>query len=171
MSGFVRHRLLRLGDDGERPRLALRRLDQHQVIGKLDEHAVMRLSGEEPHALADRRQPRRSAAAGAAGFIDVRRRRDVAERSIDRLLARLDLVGREVVDLAGDLRGQLHAVDVLVVGERRRHHHVTEIRVIGPARDRQRQARRIDRHRPRAIAEREIRLAHVADRADVGDAW
>src|SRR5438477_3698273 len=38
------------GDDGKRPNVVLRRLDQCKVIAELDNHAVMRLSSEVPDA-------------------------------------------------------------------------------------------------------------------------
>ena len=47
---LVRPQLPRLRDHRQRPRVVLRRFDEHQVIGELDEHAVMRLAGEQPDA-------------------------------------------------------------------------------------------------------------------------
>ena len=39
--GLVRPQLARLGDDGERPRIVLRSLDEHEVLIELDEHAMV----------------------------------------------------------------------------------------------------------------------------------
>ena len=69
VSGLPGHGLPGLGDHRQRAGFALRRVDQHQVIGEFDEDAVMRLAGEEPHALADRRQVTFGAAAGGAGAL------------------------------------------------------------------------------------------------------
>src|SRR5436190_21000521 len=45
---FVGTQLSRFCDDGKRPNVVLRRLDQREMIAELDNHAVMRLSGEVP---------------------------------------------------------------------------------------------------------------------------
>src|SRR5215472_13241033 len=60
---LVGHQLSRFCDDGERPNVVLRRLDQREVIAELNNHAVMRLSGEVPDAF------------GHFLYRDIRRRR------------------------------------------------------------------------------------------------
>ena len=49
---LVRPELARFREDGERPRVVLRRLDEYQMILELDDDAVMTLSGEQPDAHA-----------------------------------------------------------------------------------------------------------------------
>ena len=48
---LVRSKLAGLGNDRQRARLVLRCLDQREMVGELDKHAVMRLPGEPPDAL------------------------------------------------------------------------------------------------------------------------
>ena len=50
---LVRLDLSRLGDDGQRSSVVLRRLDQRHVVRELDEHAVMAPAGEPPDARRD----------------------------------------------------------------------------------------------------------------------
>src|SRR5687767_15668218 len=47
---LVGSKLARLRDDGEGTRIVLWRLDQHQILVELDEHAVMRAASEIPDA-------------------------------------------------------------------------------------------------------------------------
>src|SRR5881409_3604712 len=47
---LVGPQLSRFCDDGKSPNVVLRRLDQGEVVAELDNHAVMRLSGEVPDA-------------------------------------------------------------------------------------------------------------------------
>ena len=48
---LVRPQFARLGDDRQRPSLVLRRFDEHQVIAEFNQHAVVRLTRQEPDAL------------------------------------------------------------------------------------------------------------------------
>jgi hypothetical protein len=120
MAGWVE----KLSPDGKR-------LKPREVVGEFDKNAVMRLTGEEPHALADllrgdiRRRGRRRL--GRYG----RRRGQITHVGVKRLLGGLDIPRGEFVDLAGEMRRQFQPVDVLIIAERRCDDHVAEVRVIG----------------------------------------
>lgn len=126
-------------------------------------------AGEEPHTGPDLL----GGHVGLGGYD--RRRRDGRRRlrrgdvGVDRLASRMDLCGGEIVDLAMDLCGQLQAADVLIFRKRRGDDHIAEVGMVGAARDRQRQARRINRHGPLTVAQAEIGLARRSSRAHVGD--
>ena len=167
---LARHGFLRLGKHRERARLALRSVDQHQVIVELDEHAVMRLSGEEPHALADRLDRDVGRGRRRGGAFRRGRRREVTDLRIRRLFCGVHLPRREVVDLAGELRRQLEAAHILILAERRRDDDVTQVGVVRPRRNRQRHAGGIDAHGERRAARgRNVALAHGANLPDVAD--
>ena len=120
---LVRHERARFLDDGQRAVVVQRALDDDQVILHLDHHAVMRAAGQVPHAVGGLlgrdlhvRIPRlpdavRHRHVGGGVGLDLRHR---------------ELERGESADGLPDLRRELHAAEVAIVGVAHRDGHVAE---------------------------------------------
>ena len=143
------------GHHGARPRLALRNLEERQVIRELEQHAVVRSAAQAPDALTEflhrhvlRRHERRRRRR-ANGL----RRDGVGRVRVECLCREAEVVAREAVEPGDEVRRQLQPVDVLVVGEGRFDGHVPEVRVIRGGGHGDRELRPgIDRQRDRLAA-------------------
>ena len=138
---FVGPQLSRFCDDGKRPNVVLRRLDQREMIAELDNHAVMRLSGEVPDAFCHflyrdirRRRTRNWRRRGGCSG-----RGEITGVTIDTLFGHTNLCGWIFVCFRREPGRKAKAGDILIVGESRFDSNVSKVRVVGHRDDARRQ--------------------------------
>ena len=120
---LVRHERARFLDDGQRAVVVQRPLDDDQVVLHLDHHAVMRAAGHVPHAVGGLLALH--AHVGIGRLLDVVRHRDVGG-GVGLDLRHRELERGEAAVALADLRRELHAPEVAIVGVAHRDGHVAE---------------------------------------------
>src|SRR5437867_9197102 len=129
---LVGPQLSRFCDHGKRPNIVLRRLDQGEVIAELDNHAVMRLSGEVPDAFCHflyrdirRRRTRNWRCRGGCSG-----RGEITCLTIDTLFGHPNLSGWIFVRFRREQSRKAKAGGILIVGESRFDSNVSKVRVV-----------------------------------------